>query len=72
MAKNITITFAILWDIEDANGGKCCLCSDARFFGKQARMIIIMDGEDKTQEQALCQSCASYLQTNETGEATES
>jgi hypothetical protein len=61
--KNITITFAIRWDIEDADGGKCCLCSDARF-GKQARMILIMDGKDKPQEQALCQSCASHLRRN--------
>ena len=63
MAQNIKITFAVRWDTEDADGGKCCLCEDLRF-GKQVRMILIIGGEDMPQEQALCQSCATHLSPN--------
>jgi hypothetical protein len=60
MAKNVSITVGLRWNIEEGDGGKCLFCSDPRF-GKQARLILLIDGKDRPQETALCQSCADAV-----------
>jgi hypothetical protein len=60
MAANVTIKLGFRWKIEEGDGGKCLFCSDARF-GKQARMVILVDRKEHPQNYALCQSCADAV-----------
>lgn len=57
MAKNITIQVRPDWKIESGVGKKCFHCSGL-IFGKQARLILDINGKSHPQETYLCLFCA--------------